>query len=417
MRKRAERKKDDEAKKKAVNPRKPFYLGPKLQVVAMTLSADEKYVMAYLRETADNAKTASISNYITGSVYPELIPTRTKVGDAQAGSKFAVFPVATGEPKYVDAGLKDRALAWVGMVFSDANDRAVVRARAADNKDEWLFAFDWEKAEVRPLLTIHDEAWVQWGRPRSFGWMRGGEAIWLLAELKGYQHLYTVPYAGGEPKALTEGKWEVLSAELSRDQRSFQLVTNETHPGEQHLYAMAATGGARTRLTSPAGQYAGTVAPDGQSTAVIYSAMTKPPEVYLLSGGGVMKALTHSPSPEFASHAWMDVPIVTFKARDGADVYARLYRPAKPVKGGPAVIFVHGAGYLQNAHKWWSTYSQPYLFHNLLAQHGYTVLDLDYRGSAGYGRDWRTGIYRHMGGKDLEDHCGRRQVAGGAAWR
>ena len=34
---------------------------------------------------------------------------------------------------------------------------------------------------------------------------------------------------------------------------------------------------------------------------------------------------------------------------------------------------------------------------------GYTVIDIDYRGSAGYGRDWRTGIYRHMGGKDLDD--------------
>jgi dipeptidyl aminopeptidase/acylaminoacyl peptidase len=34
---------------------------------------------------------------------------------------------------------------------------------------------------------------------------------------------------------------------------------------------------------------------------------------------------------------------------------------------------------------------------------GFTVLDIDYRGSDGYGRDWRTGIYRHMGGKDLSD--------------
>ena len=43
------------------------------------------------------------------------------------------------------------------------------------------------------------------------------------------------------------------------------------------------------------------------------------------------------------------------------------------------------------------------MFHNLLVDNGYTVLDIDYRGSAGYGRDWRTGIYRHMGGKDLSD--------------
>ena len=43
------------------------------------------------------------------------------------------------------------------------------------------------------------------------------------------------------------------------------------------------------------------------------------------------------------------------------------------------------------------------MFHNLLASRGYVVLDVDYRASSGYGRDWRTAIYRHMGGKDLED--------------
>ena len=67
------------------------------------------------------------------------------------------------------------------------------------------------------------------------------------------------------------------------------------------------------------------------------------------------------------------------------------------------MVFVHGAGYLQNAHRYWSTYFREYMFHNLLASRGYVVLDVDYRASAGYGRDWRTAIYRHMGGKDLED--------------
>jgi dipeptidyl aminopeptidase/acylaminoacyl peptidase len=43
------------------------------------------------------------------------------------------------------------------------------------------------------------------------------------------------------------------------------------------------------------------------------------------------------------------------------------------------------------------------MFHNLLSDLGYTVLDIDYRASDGYGRDFRTGIYRHMGGKDLSD--------------
>lgn len=91
VRKRSEKKKDDDARKKLDNPRNPFYLGPKLQVAGLTLSADEKYVIAVIRETAADAKTASIPNYITGSVYSEQIPTRTKVGDQQPGTKLAVI--------------------------------------------------------------------------------------------------------------------------------------------------------------------------------------------------------------------------------------------------------------------------------------------------------------------------------------
>jgi dipeptidyl aminopeptidase/acylaminoacyl peptidase len=67
-------------------------------------------------------------------------------------------------------------------------------------------------------------------------------------------------------------------------------------------------------------------------------------------------------------------------------------------------VFVHGAGYLQFATKSWSAnYYREHFFHHLLASRGYVVICPDYRASAGYGRDWRTGIYQHMGGKDLDD--------------
>jgi dipeptidyl aminopeptidase/acylaminoacyl peptidase len=91
-------------------------------------------------------------------------------------------------------------------------------------------------------------------------------------------------------------------------------------------------------------------------------------------------------------------------ARDGVKVPARLFKPANYKKGGPAVVFVHGSGYLQNVDKWWSSsYYHEYMFDHILMERGFLVIDVDYRGSAGYGRDWRTGIYQHMGGKDLDD--------------
>ena len=66
-------------------------------------------------------------------------------------------------------------------------------------------------------------------------------------------------------------------------------------------------------------------------------------------------------------------------------------------------MFGWGVGYLQNAHKGWSGYSREFMFHSFLAEKGFVVLDMDYRASAGYGRDWRTSIYRHMGSVELED--------------
>ena len=117
-------------------------------------------------------------------------------------------------------------------------------------------------------------------------------------------------------------------------------------------------------------------------------------------------------SDRFAGEGFLGVsmaqdvrPSCRFPARDGTMIPARVFKPANYRPGGPAVIFVHGAGYLQNVHKYWSSnYPREYLFHHFLMEHGYMVLDMDYRASSGYGRDWRTAIYRHMGGKDLEDN-------------
>ncbi len=149
---------------------------------------------------------------------------------------------------------------------------------------------------------------------------------------------------------------------------------------------------------------------------VIYSASAKPPEVYLMpnTAGAQMTQVTTSTSAAWRSYKWIAPELITVPARDGAQVYARLYTPemvgAKRHSSAPAVLFVHGAGYLQDAHRYWSSYFREYMFNHLLASRGYVVLDMDYRASAGYGRDWRTAIYRHMGGTDLTD------IIDGANW-
>ncbi|HEX4568304.1 MAG TPA: alpha/beta fold hydrolase, partial [Vicinamibacterales bacterium] len=157
------------------------------------------------------------------------------------------------------------------------------------------------------------------------------------------------------------------------------------------------------------GSSEGPVSPDDSTIGLVYSYSNKPPEVYVMpnTSGAAAKQVTTTPTAEWRSFAWIDPKVISFKARDGVDVYARLFTPemigARRDPLRPGVVFVHGAGYAQNAHKYWASYFREYMFHNLLASRGYVVLDVDYRASSGYGRDWRTAIYRHMGGKDLDD--------------
>jgi len=187
----------------------------------------------------------------------------------------------------------------------------------------------------------------------------------------------------------------------------FYLTTSEVGSGERHFYSMSTDGGARKQITKEAGSHRVTLSPDEKSMADIYSYANKPPELFVADNtpGAAEKKLTSSPAKDFWDYAWLDVPIVQVKARDGAMVPAHFYKPKNYRPGGPAVVFVHGAGYAQNVHKYWSpNYAHEYLFHHFLMEHGYMVLDMDYRASAGYGRDWRAAIYRHMGGKDLEDN-------------
>src|SRR6185436_17363018 len=171
---------------------------------------------------------------------------------------------------------------------------------------------------------------------------------------------------------------------------------------------MAVTGGARTRVTAQPGSHQAVVSPDQQWLADVYSFSNRPPELYLARNrpGAEMSQLTQSPTAEWRAYPWIAPQIVWIDASDGVRVPARIYRPSdlRATPNGAAVIFVHGAGYLHNVHNYWSSYSREYMFNHLLASRGYVVLDIDYRGSAGYGHDWRTAIYRYMGGRDLQDH-------------
>lgn len=406
---RAKQREARKAKEQQENPRKPWRLTGRQTVTALVLSPDEKYILATISERGADVKTTVVPNYVTEDGYTVDIQSRTKVGDAQTVVKMAVLQVESGEWKWIDHGQKqkesERPVQLVNPQWSDDGTKLAVLGDSADNKDRWVFAVNPADSSTRVLFHEHDDAWVNGPGGFALGWLGDNRTIYFQSEKDGWSHLYAADFDSGETRQLTSGEWEVHRVRLSRDKLTFWLETSEHSLHERHVYTMPVTGGARTKVSTLPGSHEAVLSPDESALAETYSYTNKPPELFVTESrpGAEMKRVTTSPAPEFSTYPWLDAPIVKIPARDGAEVPARLYKPKNWKPGGPAVVFVHGAGYLQNVHRWWSQYAREYMFHHLLMERGYMVADLDYRASAGYGRDWRAAIYRHMGGKDLDD--------------
>lgn len=427
LKERKEKKDSTEKQTKAEKPKAPreIFLDDNT-VSAIGLSPDEKYITYRLVKNSKTNKATKVPSYVTESGYTEDLPARTKVGNLQATYELYVYdiekdttlavsakeiPGITDKPEFFKdypqkAGAnKDtssvkkpygRSVLLDGPYWSPDGRNSVVIGRSADNKDRWMMSFDVASRKLKVLDRQRDEAWVAgpginggWTSPGDMGWLGDNHTIWYQSEADGYSHLYLTDVITGNKKQLTKGKFEVSDVALSKDKKHFYYLSNEAHPGEKHLYKIPAGGGKSVKLTSGTGAYEPYLSPDEKYIALRYSSSTKPWELFLMENktGAKVTQVTQSLTEEYKSYNWREPEVLTFTARDGVEVYARLYKPANAKSNGPAVIFVHGAGYLQNAHKFWSQYFREYMFHNLLADNGYTVLDIDYRGSAGYGRD------------------------------
>lgn len=435
IKKEAKEDKQDSAKNAALEPQqiKEIVIGEN-RINSVRISPDSKYVTYRLIKAADGVKNAIVPNYVTASGFTEDIPNRSKAGRPSSTSETfifdtrrqSVYPVITKDipgikdlPDYVRdypnelAERKqlnaDRKVNIEGPFWSADGKNAVVVVNAQDNKDRWIMRLDPVTGKLTLLDRQRDEAWI--GGPGIEDSPAGNIGFtddthfYFQSEASGYSHIYLVDVTNGTKKQLTSGKWEVQTLHLSTDKKTFYFTANMEHPGVTDFYSIPVSDGKPVKITGMKGGNDVTLSPDEKWLAIRYSYSNKPWELYLQPNKPGAKAVqvTNSITPEFQSYPWRDPEIITFKNRYGNDVYARQYLPKHPDPAKPAVIFVHGAGYLQNVTYSWSYYFREFMFNNMLADNGYTVLDIDYTASAGYGRDWRTGIYRHMGGKDLTD--------------
>ncbi len=443
----------------------PFYLGDAVQIEGTSLSPSGRWLVVVTSPKGyDQGRQGKLQRFVTESGYEEQEEERTRVGRnapapqalllldleqhtqralalddlpgihddplkavreenaklkrergadggassaAAAESKQAKAKAAKDEPAMRAVRIVSRAEdgGGGGIVWSEDGSRLAIQIRAIDNKDRWIASVDLDQAKLRSEHRLTDAAWINWNF-NDFGWEKDNRTLWYLSEESGYSQLYA-KQPGGKAIALTQGAFEVSAPELSPDGRWFYLRANAQAPYSYDLYRVASGGGKLERLTRFQAIDGFALSPDGRRLAVEHSSAYVPAQLAIVEvEGGAVRELTDTRTAQYKALQWLDPQIVEVpSSHTRQPIYAKLYKPRDFDAGRkyPVVLFVHGAGYLQNVHLGFPAYFREQMFHNLLAEEGFVVLDMDYRASEGYGRDWRTAIYRNMGHPELED--------------
>lgn len=333
------------------------------------------------------------------------------------------------------------------MVWTADGKSLIVDRVDKDTKRRQLFYINAPGSKSEQILTIADETDDKWQAQLS-GIFEPNPIdpaqLFYGSEKDGYNHLYLVtlkpaaaaPLGTGGPSAapsasggrvwgpeiattqLTKGNWQVEWAKWGAD--GDQIVFNSTEAGtaERRFYTIYPALGDKKMLPAGEDGFRGSPQLDEKNTHPMLlfglSRWNQPEDLYIqkvCSNCSTVPApvrLTNTVPDSFAKRSWSVPKFIDIQARDGKPIKSKIYLPAGHSPNSktkyPMVIFVHGAGYLQNTINGWNNYYREFMFNDLLTRRGYVVLDIDYRGSAGYGRDWRTDVYDFLGGKDYEDH-------------
>jgi dipeptidyl aminopeptidase/acylaminoacyl peptidase len=306
--------------------------------------------------------------------------------------------------------MPDNTALLIDRIDRDTKRRQLFLASAIDGKSN-LLDEEQDAKWIAPLSRVVEPS------PK-------GDRILFASERDGFNHLYMIYLVPDQhsptgrvttnlTRQWTQGSWEDGWAKWTPDGERIIYSSTEASTAERHLYVLDTRNDKALRLPTESGMNVDPqLSKDGETLLYEHSEWNVPGDLYslrLCTGCRAIPSpvrLTETVPARFKQIAWTRPQFIDYRASDGKTVRARIYTPPRFDRSRkyPAIVFVHGAGYLQNVINGWSSYWREGMFHTLLTERGYVVLDVDYRGSAGYGRDWRTDVYDFLGGLDLQDH-------------
>jgi dipeptidyl aminopeptidase/acylaminoacyl peptidase len=221
-----------------------------------------------------------------------------------------------------------------------------------------------------------------------------GERLVFPWEKTGWSQLWSVSAEGGAAAPVSpSGAYEVFEFTLTPDGRSAVWSSNQSDIDRRRLWTAPVAGGPAKALTAGAtiADYP-VVGSDGRVFGLQGSGRD-PMRPVSLDSGGTPSDLARGMIPaDFPASKLVEPQQVVFQGPDGLPVHGQLFAP----KGGgagrrPAVVFFHGGPRRQMLLGWhpMDSYAHYYAMNQLLANEGYVVLSVNFRGGTGYGLDFR----------------------------
>lgn len=305
-----------------------------------------------------------------------------------------------------------------GLSWIDAN-RLVFDGQSPDFKKYFIYTADAATGAVKVVHEIDEEKFwsiPDWGEAGAQPWPSpDGKWIAFLSDEDGWDHLYVMSSAGGDAVQITKGKFEAWRPTWSHDSTHIAFDANvEDRPGDRVLGVAKIAGDPSHAeviyLPSTPGTNIEPRWSEGDGRLVYQHADPhNSADLYVTNPDPNVRPLrlTDSMPASIDRSQFVEPQFVHYPGPDGQQVPAWLFVPKnfnKNVKH-PAILWIHGDGVNQNYDGWHvqRNYAVYYSIHQYFLQKGYVVLAPDYRGSIGYGRDWRTGVYMDVGGKDAKD--------------
>ena len=321
-------------------------------------------------------------------------------GDPNEYRTIGFFNVESGDLNLLDLP-SPTANRIVG--FSWSPDGTLLLDQESDSAtDRWLHTVDPTDGRLKEIWYDRRETRVY--TSIASAWHSDGERVVFLSDLNDRYGLYLLTPGKENPTLLTNKSFDVTGAPLisSTANRIF-FQSNEPSPYERHVFHISDEGGPSTRVTALPGQHRPYPSPDGMRVALLHNSDIKPTELYLMDtqSGLPESQITISPNPEFVSRSWVKPRYVTFKSQiDDYTLHARILEPAN-LKRGKKYPVIFGPAYSNTVRNRWA--GTIGLLQQLLVQSGYIVIQVDVRGSTGYGREFREEFLMDFAGKDIED--------------